>query len=119
MEAAGPIGQSLGPAPGGRRRGEACLRGSGSGSGRVRVVDVESLGADQLLGSGVAKAAVRWLGALRDVFLAELRAREVPDFTPYFPFVEMSFLAFWQKSSFLEKKRRFVDPSLFDRFLGQ
>jgi hypothetical protein len=30
----------------------------------------------------------------------------------------MSFLAFWQKSSFLEKKRRFVDPSLFDRFLG-
>ena len=88
-------------------------------SGRVRCVDVESLGADQLLGSGAAKAAVRWLGPLRDVFLAELRAREVPDFTPYFPFVEMSFLAFWQKSSFLEKKRRFVDPALFDRFLGQ
>jgi hypothetical protein len=89
------------------------------GSGRVRGVDVESLGADQLLGSGTAKAAVRWLGPLREAFLAELRAREVPDFTPYFAFVEMSFLAFWQKSSFLEKKRRFVDPTLFDRFLGQ
>jgi len=89
------------------------------GAGRIRGVDVESLGADQLLGSGAAKAAVRWLGPLRDAFLHELRAREVPDFGAYFPFVEMSFLAFWQKSSFLEKKRRFVDPSLFDRFLGQ
>src|SRR5262245_12568070 len=88
-------------------------------SGRIRGVDVESLGADQLLGSGAAKAALRWLGPFRDAFLHELRAREVPDFGPYFPFVEMSFLAFWQKSSFLEKKRRFVDPSLFDRFLGQ
>ena len=87
--------------------------------GRVRAIDVESLGADQLLGSGVAKAAVRWLGPLRGAFLAELRAREVPEFGSYFPFVEMCFVAFWQKSSFLEKKRRFVDPSLFDRFLGQ
>jgi hypothetical protein len=89
------------------------------GAGRIRGVGVESLGADQLLGSGAAKAAVRWLGSLRDAFLHELRAREVPDFTPYFPFVEMSCLAFWQKSSFFEKKRRLVDPSLFDRFLGQ
>ena len=87
-------------------------------NGRIRGIDVESLGADQLLGSGVAKAAVRWLGPSRNAFLTELREREVPDFIPYFPFVEMSFLAFWQKSSFLEKKRRFVDPSLFDRFLG-
>jgi hypothetical protein len=86
--------------------------------GRVRGVDVESLGADQLLGSGVAKAAVRWLGPLRNAFLEELRERELPGFIPYFPFVELSFLAFWQKSSFLEKKRRFVDPSLFDRFVG-
>jgi hypothetical protein len=86
-------------------------------SGRIRAVDVESLGADQLLGSGAAKAALRWLGPLRDALLADLRAHEVPDFTPYFPFVELCFLAFWQKSSFLEKKRRFVDASLFDRFL--
>ena len=87
--------------------------------GSIRAIDVESLGADQLLGIGAAKAAVRWLGPLRSAFLAELRAREVPDFSAYFPFVEMCFVAFWQKSSFLEKKRRFVDPSLFDRFLGQ
>jgi hypothetical protein len=86
--------------------------------GRVRAIDVESLGAEQLLGIGVAKAAVRWLGPWRAAFLAELRAREVPDFHAYFPFVEMCFVAFWQKSSFLEKERRFVDPALFDRFLG-
>lgn len=88
-------------------------------AGRIRAIDVESLGADQLLGSGVAKAAVRWLGPLRGAFLADLQARGVPDFGPYFPFVELCFVAFWQKSSFLEKKRRFVDPTLFDRFLGQ
>jgi len=87
-------------------------------TGRVRGIDVESLGAGQLIGSGVAKAAVRWLGPLRGAFFQDLRAREVPEFTAYFPFVELCFLAFWQKSSFLEKKRRFVDASLFDRFLG-
>src|SRR5215470_13366354 len=81
--------------------------------GRVRAIDVESLGAEQLLGIGAAKAAVRWLGPLRGAFLGELQAREVPDFHAYFPFVEMCFVAFWQKSSFLEKKRRFVDPALF------
>jgi len=86
-------------------------------NGRIRGIDVESLGAGQPLGSGVAKAALRWLGPLREAFLSALREREVPDFLPYFPFVELCFLAFWQKSSFLEKKRRFVDPALFLRFL--
>ena len=43
--------------------------------GRIRAIDVESLGAGQLLGSGAAKAAVRWLGPLRDAFLVK-RLRE-------------------------------------------
>jgi hypothetical protein len=87
-------------------------------AGRLRAVDVECLGADQLLGSGVAKAAVRWLGPFRGGLLEQLRERDVPDFASYLPFVEMSFVAFWLKSSFLEKKRRLLDPALFDRFLG-
>lgn len=86
--------------------------------GHLRAVDVECLGADQLLGSGVAKASLRWLGPHRQALLDRLRARDVPDFASYLPFVELCFVAFWLKSSFLEKKRRFVDPSLFDRFLG-
>jgi len=89
-----------------------------SASGALRAVDVESLGADQLLGWGAAKAAVRWLGPHRDEFLEELRALGVPDFEPYFDFVELAFRAFWQKSSYLERKWRFVDPALFEPFLG-
>ena len=43
-------------------------------------------------------------------------ASSAPDFQAYLPFVELSFLAFWTKSAFLEKKRRFIDPELFERF---
>lgn len=84
--------------------------------GRIRAVDVESLGAGQLLGSGAAKALLRWVGASRGRFLDRLRAAGVPDFAGYLPFVELCFLAFWTKSSFLEGKSRFVDPALFERF---
>lgn len=86
-------------------------------SGGLRAVDVESLGADVLLGSGAAKASVRWLGERRSDFLMRMKALGAPDFEPYFDFVELSFRAFWQKSSFLEKKRRFVDPKIFTPFL--
>jgi hypothetical protein len=86
--------------------------------GRLRAIDVESLGADELLGSSAAKAATRWLGPRRDEFLEALGEVGVPDFMPYFEFVELCFRAFWQKSSYLERKRRFLDARLFDRFLG-
>jgi hypothetical protein len=86
--------------------------------GRVRCVDAESLCPDQLLGVGVAKAALRWLGPRREPFLELLAKRDVPDFRAYLPFVELCFAAFWLKSSFLERKHRFVDPRLLDRFLA-
>jgi hypothetical protein len=85
--------------------------------GRLRAVDVESLGADQLIGVGAAKAATRWLGEHREDFLENLKQLGSPDFESYFDFVELSFRAFWQKSSLLEKKHRFVDPRIFARFL--
>ncbi len=86
--------------------------------GRVRGIDVESLTPNQLVGTGIAKAGVRWLGDHRQAMLDSLRSRGAPDFQAYLPFVELSFLAHWQKSSFLEKKKRFVDSALFDRFLA-
>lgn len=89
------------------------VRGS---DGKIRAVDVESLGADQLIGVGPAKACLRWVGRYRNHFLSELLACGSPDFQHYFDFVELSFLAFWQKTSFLEGKLRFVDPRLFDRY---
>jgi hypothetical protein len=87
-------------------------------AGGLRAVDVESLGSDVLLGTSAAKASVRWLGDRRDDFLVRLNELGAPDFDRYFDFVELAFQAFWQKSSFLEKKRRFVDPGIFARFLA-
>lgn len=84
--------------------------------GRVRAVDVESLGADQLIGWGPAKACLRWLAGERETLLAALRAEGAPDFQGYFEFVELAFLAFWTKSCLLEGKRRFVAPAAFERF---
>jgi hypothetical protein len=84
--------------------------------GRLVAVDVESLGADQLIGSGSAKACLRWLGEHRAAFLDRMRALEAPDFQTYLPFVELSFLAFWTKASLLEGKRRYVDAALFEPF---
>jgi hypothetical protein len=83
---------------------------------RVRAVDVESLGAEQLIGVGPAKACLRWLSGERERFLAALAGAGAPDFQAYFEFVELAFLAFWTKSSLLEGKRRFVDPGAFERF---
>ena len=87
--------------------------------GRIRAVDVESLGADQLLGSGAAKATLRWLGGSRERFLGVLRSEAVPDYLRDFRFIELAFVAFWTKSSYLEGKRRFVDARHFERFLAE
>ncbi len=86
--------------------------------GGLRAVDVESLGADVLIGTSAAKASVRWLGDRREEFLSRIKELGAPDFASYFDFVELSFRAFWQKSSFLEKKHHFVDPGVFTRFLA-
>jgi hypothetical protein len=86
-------------------------------AGGLRAVDVEGLGANVLLGTSAAKASVRWLGDRTGDLLSRLKALGAPDFAPYFDFVDLSFRAFWQKSSFLEKKRQFVDPAVFARFV--
>ncbi len=87
--------------------------------GRLRGIDVESLAANQLIGSGVAKARLRWLGEWADRFADELRECGAADFQAYMPFVELCFLGFWVKSSFLERKKRFIDASLFERFVRE
>ena len=82
----------------------------------VCAVDVESLQDNQLIGMGVAKACVSWLEPFRQVFFAHLARKEVPDFQTYFPFVELCFLSKWTKRSFIWKKRKLINPDLFERF---
>jgi hypothetical protein len=84
--------------------------------GRLCAVDVEGLVDNQLMGMGVAKASMRWLGPFVKVFFDHLARKEVPDFQSYFPFVELCFLAKWTKRNFFEKKWKVVNPTLFERF---
>lgn len=88
------------------------------GAGELRITDVESLVSDRLIGRGVAKALVSWMAPRRDELLAGLRRSAAPDFLAYLPFVELHFLASWQKRSVLQRKERHVQRALFERFRG-
>lgn len=87
-------------------------------SGRICAIDVESLLDGQLIGTGVAKAFLRWLEPFRAEFFDHLARPGVPDIRPYYAFVELCFLAAWTKMGFLEKKWKYLDPAHFDRFRG-
>ena len=85
--------------------------------GRIRAIDVGSLRERVPIGTGIAKASIRWLGSEREYFLDALTKHSVPDFRPYMSFLELAFSAFWQKNCVLERKSHFVRPELFDRFV--
>lgn len=87
-----------------------------SGDG-LRIVDVESLSEDHLIGSGLAKATLRWSETQRDTLIADLEARGAPDLRALMPFVELVFLCAWQKRCALRGKWKLVDPALFRRHL--
>jgi len=85
-------------------------------TGRICVVDVDGLAENQLLGTGVAKACVRWLSPYRSLFFSSLAKQGAPDIQKYFSFVELCFLAKWMKRAFLEQDWKVIDSTLFDRF---
>ncbi len=85
-------------------------------NGQICIVDVDGLAVDQLLGTGVAKACVRWLGPYQSSFFASLVQQGAPDIQPYFNFVQLSFLAKWMKRAFLEQDWKVIDSTLFERF---
>jgi len=82
--------------------------------GRACAVDVESLQPDMLIGWGLAKAKVRWLGASTDAFLKQVVDAGSPDFREYFHYLELSFLARWTKLGFMERKWKYVQPELLE-----
>jgi hypothetical protein len=85
-------------------------------NGQICVVDVDGLAGNQLLGTGVAKACVRWLGPYRSLFFSSLANQGAPDFQTYFSFVELYFLVKWMKRAFLEHDWKVIEPALFERF---
>ncbi len=85
-------------------------------TGRICVVDVDGLAGNELLGIGVAKACVRWLGPYQSLFFSSLAQQGAPDIQKYFSFVELYFLAKWMKRAFLEHDWKVIDSALFERF---
>ena len=83
---------------------------------RICVVDVDGLAGNQLLGIGVAKACVRWLGPYQSLFFSSLANQGAPDFQAYFRFVELCFLAKWMKRAYMEHDWKVIDSTLFERF---
>jgi hypothetical protein len=85
--------------------------------GRLCAVDVESLEAGQLIGTGAAKALLRWMEPQRKLFFDALAGQGAPDPSGELEWVELAFLAFYTKLMFLEQKWRHVEPERFERFL--
>lgn len=85
--------------------------------GRLIAIDVEDVHADELLGSGVAKALVREMGDCRDALLEGLARRADLDLRPAMSFIELRFIAGWTKRAYLKGRYKLVDASLFDAFV--
>jgi hypothetical protein len=88
--------------------------------GSLCLIDVESVVTDEAIGSGFAKACARWIGSRREEFIAAVRASPgMPDFLPYFPYLEIRFLSSWSKRSLLLGKPKLVQASLFDDWIAR
>jgi hypothetical protein len=87
--------------------------------GALRVLDVESIRRDVLIGTGVARACVRWPDLDRERFLARLREHGAPDFTHYLSFLELAFAASWTKRCVLQRKGHLIDRAIFERLAAR
>jgi hypothetical protein len=84
-------------------------------AGRLRIIDLESVAADEVQGTGAARAWLRWPGVSRAALVAEIARRGGPDLAPAAPFLELRFAASWTLRSLLMRKPKLVDPGLFRR----
>lgn len=78
----------------------------------LRVIDVESLQDDALLGAGAVRAALRWPGLSREALFARLESQGAAPFLAYLDFVELWFVTGWTKRCILQRKQRLVDLEL-------
>lgn len=85
--------------------------------GRAVAVDIDSLKADQQLGTGLAKARLHWLADDMGAFVDNLVVAGAPDLRPQLAYAELCFLAEWTKMKVLQGKRRYVRPENFRDYL--
>jgi len=88
-------------------------------AGRLRIVDLESVAADEVLGTGAARAWLRWPGVSREGLLRGIAQAGGPDLAPAAAFLELRFAVGWTLRSLLMRKPKLVDPALFRRLAGK
>lgn len=88
-----------------------------SQDGGIRIIDVESIRHDYLIGSGVVKILSTWAGSHREIIFSTLREQCAPDFTEYLTYVELSFLLNWVTQAYLHGKKKILKMNLFENFL--
>ena len=87
--------------------------------GRLQIIDIESVVDDELIGTGAARAWLRWPGIGRGALLSAIEARGGPALAPVAGFLEIRFAAAWTMRSVLQRKPKLVDPALFRRLAAE
>jgi hypothetical protein len=85
---------------------------------RLVGVDVEAFRTDTLLGTGPAKALLRWLDMTGDEMTRRLRELGTPDLTSQFDYAELCFRCSYARQKHLQRKAHLAPPSIFDPYLG-
>ncbi len=78
---------------------------------RVCAIDIEGLKDDRLIGMGLAKCCSRGGPAFRAALLEGVVRAGVPDFLPYFGYVELCARAGWMRNDLIKKPWRPIDPA--------
>lgn len=90
-----------------------------SHDGKIRIIDVESIRHDYLLGSGIVKILSTWAGPHREIVFSTLREQCAPDFTEYLTYVELCFLLNWVAQAYLHGKKKILKMNLFEKFVQE
>lgn len=82
-------------------------------------IDAEALQADCLLGLGLAKAQLRWLGQSSEALVEAVRRADGPDLSAQFDYARVWFLADYMKMKHYQGKTHLAPPELFSRWLDE
>lgn len=80
-------------------------------------VDVEALKPDTLLGTGPAKARLRWLDSSGDLISRRLHEAGSPDLSSQFEYAELCFRCSYARQKVLQRKAHLAPASIFDVYL--
>ncbi|MGY6586677.1 MAG: hypothetical protein ACXIUB_00160 [Wenzhouxiangella sp.] len=85
---------------------------------RIVAIDIEALVGGLPLGSGLAKARLRWMRDEPSAVFTRVEAAGGPDLSPQYRVVELAFLAGYFRQKIIQKKPRHLHLPAFDRWLA-